>query len=123
MKRIKISWPKGELFADIEDTPTAEKLFNVLPCTSRAQVWGKEVYFSVPVTAGLEDNASQVVDPGTVCFWVAGSSLALLYGPTPVSHGSECRLVSKANILGKIDGDEQELQTVADGDEVTVMIA
>lgn len=123
MKRIKVSWPKGELVADIADTPTAEKLFSVLPCTSRAQVWGEEVYFSVPVTAALEEDAKQVVDPGTVCFWVAGSSLALLYGPTPVSQGKECRLISKANVLGKIDGDARQLQTVADGDEITVTIA
>lgn len=123
MRRLKISWPRGELIADIVDSPTAEKLFDALPCTSRAQVWGEEVYFGVPVTAALESDARQVVDPGTVCFWVAGSSLALLYGPTPVSQGNECRLISKANVLGKIDGDARKLKTVVEGDEITVTMA
>ncbi|MFI4979875.1 MAG: cyclophilin-like fold protein [Nevskiales bacterium] len=115
MQRIRISWPKGELTAVLADTPTARKLVAALPCSSRAQTWGEEVYFSLPVDAMLEADAVQVVDPGTVCFWVEGSSLALPYGPTPASRGSECRLVSKVNILGKLEGDPRRLAKVADG--------
>lgn len=115
MQRIRISWPKGELTAVLADTPTARKLAAALPCSSRAQTWGEEVYFSLPVDATLEAEAVQVVDPGTVCFWVEGSSLALPYGPTPASRGSECRLVSKVNVLGKLEGDPRQLAKVADG--------
>ena len=115
MQRIRISWPKGELTAVLADTPTARKLVAALPCSSRAQTWGEEVYFSLPVDATLEADAIQVVDPGTVCFWVEGSSLALPYGPTPASRGDECRLVSKVNVLGKLEGDPRQLAKVADG--------
>lgn len=41
----------------------------------------------MPLKALLESDSQQVVDPGTVCFWVQGSSLALPFGPTPVSKG------------------------------------
>jgi hypothetical protein len=115
MQRIRISWPKGELTAVLVDTPTTRKLVAALPCSSRAQTWGEEVYFNLPVDATLEADAVQVVDPGTVCFWVEGSSLALPYGPTPASRGSECRLVSKVNVLGKLEGDPRQLAKVADG--------
>lgn len=115
MQRIRISWPKGELTAVLADTPTARKLIEALPCSSRAQTWGEEVYFSLPVDATLEADAVQVVDPGTVCFWVEGSSLALPYGPTPASRGDECRLISKVNVLGKLEGDPRQLAKVADG--------
>ena len=115
MQRIRISWPKGELTAVLVDTPTTRKLVAALPCRSRAQTWGEEVYFNLPVDATLEADAVQVVDPGTVCFWVEGSSLALPYGPTPASRGSECRLVSKVNVLGKLEGDPCQLAKVADG--------
>ncbi len=115
MQRIKISWPRGELIAVLADTPTARRLIEALPCSSRAQTWGEEVYFSLPVAATLEANAVQVVDPGTVCFWLEGSSLALPYGPTPASRGSECRLISKVNVLGKLEGDPRQLAKVADG--------
>ncbi|MDB5973349.1 MAG: hypothetical protein JWR07_109 [Nevskia sp.] len=115
MQRIRISWPKGELTAVLADTPTVRKLIEALPCSSRAQTWGEEVYFSLPVDATLEADAVQVVDPGTVCFWVEGSSLALPYGPTPASRGDECRLISKVNVLGKLEGDPRQLAKVADG--------
>ena len=75
------------------------------------------------MSAKLEPTARQVVDPGTVCFWVQGSSLALPYGPTPVSHGHECRLVSPCNVLGRLIGDPTILAEVHDGDEVTVELA
>jgi len=92
----------------------------VLPCKASAKTWGDEVYFSLPVAAQLEPDAEQVVDPGSVCFWVDGSALALPFGPTPVSKGSECRLVTKCNLLGKIAGDPGKLKSVRDGDEIRV---
>ncbi len=54
----------------------------------------------------------------SVCLWVEGRSLALPYGPTPASHGDECRLVSAVNILGKLEGDPRELAKIRDGDVV-----
>lgn len=120
MERIRIVWKKGTLTASLKNTPAAAKLLEALPCTSLANTWGKEVYFGVPVKARLEPDALQVVDPGTVCFWVEGSSLALPFGPTPVSKGDECRLVTKVNVLGKIEGDPASLGSIRDGDEITV---
>jgi uncharacterized protein len=123
MKRIKISWPAGYLLASLRDTPTAAALLDALPCESSANTWGEEVYFSLPVKAKLEADAKQVVDPGAVCFWVQGSSLALPFGPTPVSQGDECRLVTKCNVVGAIEGDARTLAGVRDGDRVTVTVA
>ena len=118
--RIRIRWSTGEVAAQLEDTPTARKLQEALPCSSRASTWGEEVYFQVPVQTQLEDDARQVVDPGTVCFWVEGSSLALPFGPTPVSQGDECRLISDVNVLGAIEGDPRALDSVQAGDEIQV---
>ena len=123
MSRIRISWPRGALTASLEDTPTARQVLAALPCESSANTWGEEVYFSLPAKAKLEPNARQVVDPGTVCFWVQGSSLALPFGPTPVSQGDECRLVTDVNVLGKIEGDPRKLASVRDGDRVQVEAA
>ena len=120
MSRIRISWPKGSLTASLEDTPTARQLLAALPYESSASTWGDEVYFSLPVKAKLEPDARQVVDPGTVCFWVQGSSLALPFGPTPVSKGDECRLVTPCNVLGAIEGEPRRLQQVKQGTKVRV---
>jgi hypothetical protein len=118
--RIKISWPKGAANATLNDTPTARAIVAALPLKAKAQTWGEEVYFEIPVTAKLESSAKQVVPPGTVCFWAEGSSLALPWGRTPVSEGNESRLVTRCNVLGTIDGDPRQLASVRSGDSITV---
>jgi uncharacterized protein len=117
-----VHWPKGKVTATLEDTPTARQVVETLPCESSANTWGDEVYFSVTVKAKMEADARQVLDPGTVCFW-EGSSFALPFGPTPVSHGDECRLVAKVNIPGKIEGDPKALKSVREGDRIRVELA
>jgi len=120
--RIRISWPRGAASATLSDTPTARALVAALPVKAKAQTWGEEVYFEIPVTAKLESGAKQVVPPGTVCFWVEGSSLALPWGRTPVSEGDESRLVTRCNVLGTIDGDPRQLASVRSGDGITVSL-
>lgn len=118
--RIAIRWGDARLIARLDDTPSAAALLAVLPCDSIASTWGEEVYFTIPVSCRLEANARQVVEPGTVCLWVEGKSLALPFGPTPVSRGTECRLVTKVNVLGRIEGDPRALASVRDGDPIRV---
>ncbi len=118
--RIRILWPAGQATATLRATPTADELWQALPIESSASTWGDEVYFETPVSVQREDDAQQVVAPGTVAFWTDGDSLALPFGPTPISRGDECRLASPCNILGMLDGDAQVLRTVRSGDPVRV---
>jgi hypothetical protein len=120
MVMVRIAWKGGEVTANLQDTPTAKQLVTALPCEGSAHTWGDEVYFEVPFKAVLESDAQQVVAPGTVCFWVQGSSLALPFGPTPVSKGDECRLVTPCNVLGKIEGDPRQLKKVKQGATIRV---
>ena len=120
--RIRISWPKGVVEATLEDTPTARALVAALPMNAKAQTWGEEVYFEIPVKAVLEDSAKQVVPPGTVCFWTEGSSLALPWGRTPASEGDESRLVTRCYILGMIDGDPRHLASIRSGEGISVAL-
>ena len=120
VNRIRIKWPKGELIAQLADTPTAKAVVAALPAKSRANTWGEEVYFTLAADVELERDAREVVDPGAVCFWVQGGSLALPYGPTPVSRGNECRLVTRVNVLGKLEGDPRALASVRDGDAIEI---
>ena len=120
--RIRIAWPKGSLSATLDDTPTTRALVAALPLTARAQTWGKEVYFEIPVEATLERGAKQIVPAGTVCFWVEGSSLALPWGRTPISEGKEPKLVSPCNVLGRIDGEARDFASVKSGDTMTLSL-
>ena len=119
-RTIRIAWPQGAVTATLADTPTARALLAALPIHGKAQTWGEEVYFEIPVTATLEPGAMQVVDPGTVCFWTEGHALALPWGRTPVSQGSESRLVTRCNVLGMIAGDPRVLAGVRSGDAIAI---
>lgn len=120
MARIRIIWQSAEVTANLRDTPSTRELLKALPSVSTASTWGDEVYFGLPVKVKLEADARQVVDAGTVCFWVEGNSLALPFGPTPVSKGRECRLVTRCNMLGMIEGDANRLKSVRDGEAIRV---
>ena len=116
--KIKISIGKVEVFAELSETPTAKKLWEALPFKAKAETWGGEVYFRIPVSAALEADAKQVVSPGTICFWTQGDCLALPFGPTPIAEGKECRLADPCNILGTLAGDPTILRHARSGDAV-----
>lgn len=109
-----------ELEAELFDTPTADAVYAKLPFASSASTWGDEVYFATPVRVSKEPNARDVIEAGELAFWVEGRSIAIGFGPTPISHGTEIRLVTQANIWGKILGPVTPLRKVKDGDPIKV---
>ena len=76
--RIRISWPKGAVSATLNDTPTARALVAALPVKAKAQTWGEEVYFDIPVTAVLERDAKRWCRPERSA---SGSKAARLPSP------------------------------------------
>ncbi len=115
MASIRIAWSGGAITLELRDTPTAKAVLAALPCQATANTWGEEVYFELPVKVALEPDAQQVVEPGTVCFWVEGSALALPYGRTPVSKSGESRLVTRCNVVGQVVGEARQLRGIKDG--------
>jgi uncharacterized protein len=118
--KLRISAAGLSLEVLLKDTPTAKALLAALPFEARAQTWGEEVYFTTPVSAALEPDAQQIVEPGTVCFWTEGDALALPYGRTPISSDSRPKLASRCNVLGRIQGNPQDLAQIRAGEKVTV---
>ena len=108
----------------LEATPTAAALLKALPIQSIAQTWGEEVYFEAPMSATLETGAQQTVEPGTVCYWVEGASVALPYGRTPISgKDGKPKLVTACNVLGRIVGDPRALAKVKSGERIRLEAA
>jgi len=117
---LRLEAGKVVVMVELIDTPTARALIAAAPFQARAQTWGEEVYFTTPVSAKLEPDACQVVEPGTVCFWTQGDALALPYGRTPISSDARPKLANPCNVLGKVIGDAKVLAKVRPGDLVKV---
>ena len=118
--KLRITAGEITLQAELRDTPTVQALAAALPFEASAQTWGDEVYFSTPVSAKLEPDAKQVVEPGTVCFWTEGDALALPFGRTPISTDERPKLASRCNVLGSIIGDAKALAGIKPGAKVRV---
>ena len=123
MKALRVAAGSARFEIELKDTPTARAILAALPFESRAQTWGEEVYFSTPVSAKLEPSAKQVVEPGTACFWTEGDSIALPYGPTPISTDEKPKLANRCNLIGRIKGDPRVLAGVHAGDKVRIEAA
>ena len=120
MRKLKMTIGEAAITAELFDTPTADAIWAVLPFESKAQTWGKEVYFTTPATALLEPEAKDVVEPGELAFWVEGRAIAIGFGPTPVSRGNEIRLVEPTNIWGRALDDVKQLSKIRAGSGIRV---
>lgn len=122
-QRIKITAGKVRLEAELNDSPTAKAIFNALPIEAKANRWGGEIYFTIPVEAELEADAREVLEAGELGYWPAGNAFCMFFGKTPASKKDEIRAASAVNVIGKVKGDLSGLWNVADGAEVIIEAA
>lgn len=116
MRRVRIRAGDVELHAELRDTPTADAIAMVLPLEGRAARWGDEFYFRVPaMMAEREEDAREVMVVGDIGYWVEGQAIAIFFGPTPVSRGSEPRAIVPVNVVGKIERNAEALARLSDG--------
>ena len=116
---ITITSGAVEVSAELNDTTTAEAVWNALPLSAFGNTWGDEIYFRIPVAAEPED-LQEVVDFGDLAYWPPGSALCIFFGPTPASRGDEIRPASAVAVIGRITGDAAQLRQVSAGMTVTV---
>lgn len=108
--KIKISIGEVTVLGELSDTACAQAVVKILPIEGRPNVWGDEFYCTVSVSMPLDDTATTKVAVGDIGFWPPGRALAIFFGPTPMSNGTEPVPASKVNLVGKIVGDATELR-------------
>lgn len=118
--RIRFDFGGITLDAELLDTPTAKQIAAVLPIEGRAQTWGEEVYFDIPVDAEREPDAKAVVIPGEIAYWPDGNAIAIGFARTPISKGDETRLASPCNIWARALSDVKALKPVRSGTRISV---
>ena len=119
-RQIQISTGNLTLTATLNELETANQLWESLPITGRVQIWGDEIYFSIPVNVEEELGSQETVQAGTVAYWPPGSALCLFWGPTPISAPGEIRPASAVNVVGILDNDPTLLAQVPSEAEIIV---
>ena len=87
-------------------------MLDALPIESSFDTWGDEIYFTIPVQAGLQDSRA-VVDAGDIGYWPPGNALCIFYGTTPASNAGEIRPASPVTLIGRIQGDPAVFRKLA----------
>lgn len=117
-RRIKIRVGPLHVEAELNDSKTAQLIWEALPIEGRVNTWGEEIYFSIPVKTGLERGSKEVVSEGELGYWPAGNAFCIFFGPTPVSRGQEIRAASGVNIIGRLSEDPKVFRKVKDGEKI-----
>jgi hypothetical protein len=120
VNRIKITSGNLTTFAELNDSPTARAIWDALPLDARANRWGDEIYFAIPVRCAQEKDARAIVQMGELGYWQPGHAFCIFFGPTPASRGDEIRAASAVNIIGRVDGDARVFRQVKDGAEIKI---
>ncbi len=125
--RITISFRNGtqktQVEGELNESPTAKAIADALPVRAGASTWGDEIYFGIPVTAGLEPGATDVREIGDLAYWPPGHAFCIFFGSTPASHGDEPRAASPVNLVGRLTLDAEavgRLRTVRMGTQVVI---
>jgi hypothetical protein len=121
-KRVKITAGDVTAYGELNDTTTAQKIWDALPIEARGNTWGDEIYFGIPVQLG-EENPKAVVDMGDLAYWPPGNAFCIFFGRTPASQGDDIRPASPVNVFGKVEGDPKVFKKVRSGTSVVVEAA
>jgi hypothetical protein len=115
LKKILIQFDEFTLQARLNDSPTAEAIWNQLPLESKVSTWGDEIYFAIPVNMPVEPAAREIIAVGELGYWPVGRAFCIFFGPTPVSTDEQPRAYSPVNILGEIQDELSDLKSIQDG--------
>jgi hypothetical protein len=118
-RKIRIRAGELEIEAELNDTRTAQAIWEALPIGGHVNLWGDEIYFSIPLSLELEAG-QEVVSKGDLGYWPDGNAFCIFFGLTPISQGDEIRPASAVTVFGKIVGDAAVFKKVATGTEITI---
>ena len=119
--RIRITAGDVQATGTLNDTETAMAIAAALPIEASANTWGDEIYFGIPVDAGLEQG-QEVVELGDLGYWPPGRAFCIFFGPTPASRGDEIRPASAVTVIGRVEGDATVFKQVASGTAITIEV-
>ena len=118
--QVRITVGNVRLRAELFDTACAKAIVERIPIKARPNEWGDEYYFEVPVAASLDETATTKVKVGDIGYWPPGRAMAIFFGRTPMSTGSDPVPASAVNLVGKIIDDATLLKKTKGAAEIII---
>jgi len=118
-RRIRIKAGAIEAVAKLNDTRAAQAIWGALPIKGHVNLWGEEIYFSIPVSLDLAAG-KELVSIGDLGYWPEGNAFCIFFGATPISQGNEIRPASPVTVFGRVSGDAIVFKQVASETEIIV---
>ena len=120
--RVTITAGSVTMEAELNDSSTARMIWGALPITGRANTWGDEIYFEIPVRVEQAPDARADVEVGELGYWPVGRAFCIFFGPTPASTGDQPRAASPVNVVGHVLGAAAAFRQVDAGAMVTLVV-
>ena len=118
--QIRITVGELAMEAELNASPTAQKIAAVLPIKTSFDTWGDEIYFTIPVESELDETAREVVEMGDLGYWPTGNAFCIFFGQTPASQPGKIIPASAVNIIGRVAGDAGRFKEVMEQREIAV---
>lgn len=111
--QIKINFPTYNFIFEciLNDTKTAQKIYEILPQESKINTWGEEIYFSLPIKLKNELPTLNV-EEGDVAWWPEGSCFCIFFGRTPISTSEKPVPYSEVTLIGKLKNYNKEIKNM-----------
>ena len=119
--KIKIFIKDIIMDAELFDTPCARAIAAALPIEARPNEWGDEFYFQVPVKMSLDETATTKVKIDDSGYCAPANSLALFFGPTPMSSVPYPVPASEVNLVGRVIGEAAVLKKGKGAGSIRIM--
>ena len=117
---IKIKIETVELSAELNESPTANKLISLLPFEFSMSRWGDEYYGDCGIRTVLSQDARDVMEVGELAVWPTGNALCIFFGITPASREDEPRAVSPVNPVGRLLDSSESLKNLGSSIQVRI---
>jgi len=119
MTPIKLIIGDKVLFAELNNSKTANLIIDALPIESKINTWGEEIYFTIPVKMG-DESATMDLEIGDLGYWPVGRAFCIFFGRTPASLNDKPAPASPVNLIGRMTCNLDPLFLIGDGKKIRI---
>ena len=118
-RTVIISTDGAEFQAELNHSALADLILGSLPISSDVNIWGEEIYFTIPVKSDIK-NPVESVEKGDIAYWPEGRAFCIFFGETPISSAGRIIPAGPVEIIGRVVSGTEELEGVRAGSRIKI---